>query len=112
MTENTHMKGILEVTKFEKGAQVEIISSSMNRKLSKMDKKILAQHRKDQRRMTMKPSSNNLKKTLSVPMDDLPQMNLLPTFDTKPRLDALESMMEEASDKNPKRRQQVAIMQA
>lgn len=47
LAENTHMKGILEVAKFDKGAQVEIISSSMNQKLSKFDKKLLAQHRKE-----------------------------------------------------------------
>ena len=38
------MKGILDVVKVDKSAQVEIISGK-NQKLSKLDKKILAQHR-------------------------------------------------------------------
>ena len=47
-----------------------------------------------------------MKKTMSVPTDMMPNMNTLPTFDTKPRLDALESMMQETtSEKNPKRRE-------
>ena len=44
LTDNTHMKGILDVVKVDKSAQVEIISGK-NQKLSKLDKKILAQHR-------------------------------------------------------------------
>ena len=48
------MQGILEVAKFDKGAQVELISSQMHGKLSKMDRKILAQHRREQQMVKQK----------------------------------------------------------
>ena len=42
LSENTRMRGILQVAKFDKGIQVEVLSSELDGKLSKLDRKILA----------------------------------------------------------------------
>lgn len=41
------MKGILEVGKQDKGAQVEILNGKVGGKMSKTDRKIIAQYRKE-----------------------------------------------------------------
>ena len=98
------MKGILEVQKFDKGAQVEIISSAMNGKMSKFDKKILAQHRLEQRLLKKKAGSSKIGpcKSMSILEGESPKLDLLPTFDNKPRLDALDNnFSHQASTKSP-----------
>ena len=47
------MKLKLEVAKLNKGCQVEILSSKLAGKLSKLDRKIIAQQKKELRRKTI-----------------------------------------------------------
>ena len=87
------MKGILDVTKHDKGAQVEILNNQSTAKMSKLDRKILAQHRKQQRILKSKATNGPLRRSSTMLLRDDEIEDLLPNFENTNKSDALDSML-------------------